>query len=500
MNEKPIKILLIEDDEDDYLLLKKILHKIPQTDYELYWAHSYNDAINELKQDKYDIYLADYRLGEKTGIDFIKHAQSLGSKCPFILLTGVGDEDLGIRALRAGADDYLIKSNITSPMLERAIRYAIERRQIFSQQQELAAEQIAREKVEKERKRLKRIVDSNMVGIVFYRFNGELTEANDAFLAMLGYTRDEFNKGKINWRKLTPPEFAHLDEAALEELRKRGVCSPYEKEFLCKDGSRVPVYIGCALFDQKSDAGVSFILDITDRKKLERQKDEFIAVATHELKTPVTSIKAYAQILRNRFEKGGDLHSSGLLGKMDAQLNKLIVLISDLLDVTKIEGGKLSLSQEKFDINILVKELVEELQRTTERHALLIEGEISRLVTADRDRTGQVLTNLISNAIKYSPHSKKIIIKINEDHDHIKIAVRDFGVGIPEDKQDKVFEQFYRVSGPKEDTYPGLGLGLYISSEIIKRQGGRIWVESTVGKGSTFYFTLPFTVGEIRHE
>jgi signal transduction histidine kinase len=139
----------------------------------------------------------------------------------------------------------------------------------------------------------------------------------------------------------------------------------------------------------------------------------------------------------------------------------------------------------------LITEIVEELQRTTEKHNLMIAGTVKKKITADRERIGQVLTNLIANAIKYSPHTKKIIVTPRLTSTDISVSVKDFGVGIPKDKQGKLFERFYRVSGPSDNTFPGLGLGLYISSEIIKRQGGRIWVESSLGKGSEFCFTIP---------
>jgi PAS domain S-box-containing protein len=231
--------------------------------------------------------------------------------------------------------------------------------------------------------------------------------------------------------------------------------------------------------------------DITEQKQLERQKDDFLGIASHELKTPVTSIKAYGQVLQTMFQRKGDTKAVEHLSKMDAQVNKLTALISDLLDVTKIQSGRMEFYEDYFDFNELVNEQVEQLQLTTEKHAIQKELNNTRSVYGDRERIGQVITNLISNAIKYSPHNEKIIVKTTSDRNQITLCVRDFGVGIPSDKLDRVFEQFYRVSGPKEITFPGLGLGLYVSSEIIKREGGKIWVESTEGKGSTFCFTLP---------
>ena len=239
--------------------------------------------------------------------------------------------------------------------------------------------------------------------------------------------------------------------------------------------------------------------DIDDQKKMEKQKDDFIRIASHELKTPVTSIKAYAQVLEVMFRRKGDLKSAEKLAKLDTQVDKLTNLIADLLDVSKMQSGQMQFHESDFDINELIAETVEEVQRTSESHTIILKlGPTSQLF-GDRERIGQVVTNLITNAIKYSPNADKIVVHSTVDDTSVKVSVKDYGVGIPKDKQGKVFEQFYRVSGNKQHIFPGLGLGLYISSEIIKREGGRIWVESEghdvaeEKRGSTFYFSLPIT-------
>lgn len=234
------------------------------------------------------------------------------------------------------------------------------------------------------------------------------------------------------------------------------------------------------------------ILDIEDRKKFETQKDEFIGIASHELKTPVTSLKAYAQVLEAMFRKNGDEKTAGMLSKMDLQINRLTILISDLLDVTKISSGKLKFNKAPYDFNQMVSDVVEELQRTSLKHTLEVDlGQIKEVI-GDRDRISQVVTNLITNAVKYSPLSNKVLIVSEMVVDEkVKLSVKDFGIGIPADKTAKVFQQFYRVSGSKQHTFPGLGIGLYISSEIIKREGGEIWVDSVLDQGSSFYFTIP---------
>lgn len=231
--------------------------------------------------------------------------------------------------------------------------------------------------------------------------------------------------------------------------------------------------------------------EIAERKRLEKQKDEFIGMASHELKTPVTSIKAYTQVLQHKFKKVENIKAFELLSKMDAQLDKLSNLISDLLDVTKAQAGKLQFHKSYFDINELVEEIAEEVQRTTSKHKIVVETDTTKSLLGDRERIGQVMTNFLTNAIKYSPRANKIIIKTKLSDHKITMSVQDFGVGIPKKSLKKVFDRFFRVNGLKQETYPGLGLGLYISSEIVKRHSGKIWVESELGKGSTFSFDLP---------
>ena len=240
------------------------------------------------------------------------------------------------------------------------------------------------------------------------------------------------------------------------------------------------------------------IEDITERIQRENEKQqqleqrtEFLAVASHELKTPVTSLKSYTQILFARFTKAGDERSAALLAKMNNQLDKLIGLISALLDVTKIDAGQFVWQQETFDLNLLVKDIVEEVGYTTEHHEIRIEGTLPLPVFGDRERIGQVLTNLLTNALKYSPQANAVLVKLTTDAQNVTVSVQDFGIGIAPEKHEHVFERFFRVSDPEHETFPGLGLGLFISAQIVKRHAGRMWVESRVGVGSTFFFTLP---------
>lgn len=249
--------------------------------------------------------------------------------------------------------------------------------------------------------------------------------------------------------------------------------------------------------DGKPNGLMCFGHDITElvvnRKKLEEassSKDEFISIASHELKTPITSIKAYTQILEQRFKKSNDGQSAEMVGKMDIQIDKLSCLIEDLLDVTKIDSGKMGLRKTFFDFNKCITDIIENMQLTTTRHK--ISKNLARLkhIYGDKDRLSQVFVNLISNAIKYSPDTKRIEVKTKTKDDILTLSIRDFGVGLSVKDSKKIFERLYRVKGPSH-IYPGLGLGLYIASKIIKQHDGEIWVESKKGKGATFYVTLP---------
>ena len=233
-----------------------------------------------------------------------------------------------------------------------------------------------------------------------------------------------------------------------------------------------------------------------ERKKADIQKDEFLGFASHELKTPVTSIKAYIQLAqlyaaRNKTSTQKPHDLLPLIQKVDTQVDRLTHLINDLLDVTKVQAGKLEFNMEDFPIDEVVHEVVGNMQMTAQKHRIVIEGETIVNVHGDKERTAQILINLLSNAIKYSPQADCVSVCLTHRGNKVSIAVQDYGIGIAKENQKKIFERFYRVNGTRQETYPGLGLGLHIAAEIAKRQMGRLTVESAEGKGSIFYLELP---------
>lgn len=248
-----------------------------------------------------------------------------------------------------------------------------------------------------------------------------------------------------------------------------------------------------AILDEhkKLRLAVNVISDITDTKLREKRKDEFMSIASHELKTPITTVKAFTQILLKHAERRSDEQSISYLLKMDNQVNNLTNLVSDLLDVSRIQAGKMSLEKEQFDINNLLNETVNNLQMTYPTHKLVKEGDVEAIVNADKRRVEQIIINLINNAVKYSPNGDKVDINISKDDKSVVIGVKDYGIGIDKKDQKKIFRRFYVSEENKENRFFGLGLGLFISSEIVKRHNGTISVESAKGKGSTFLITLP---------
>lgn len=233
---------------------------------------------------------------------------------------------------------------------------------------------------------------------------------------------------------------------------------------------------------------------LQSQRELEKaisMRDNFISIASHELKTPVTSLKVYGEVLARKFTKTKQADNIQAMNKMNNQINKLAVLISDLLDVTRIQAGKLAFREEKFDLTATVKELVANTQPLSERHKIVFKGSAKIYVLGDSDRIGQVVSNFLTNAIKYSPDAKEVIVRVTKKDDKAIVSVQDFGIGIDNPHQKKIFGRFYRVTDKDEQTFPGLGIGLYISFEIIKRHHGEIQVKSTKGKGSTFSFSIP---------
>ncbi|WP_201394539.1 PAS domain S-box protein [Ktedonobacter sp. SOSP1-85] len=334
------------------------------------------------------------------------------------------------------------------------------------------------------------LMNSSIIGI-YVGEREQIVDANDTFLRMTGYTREDLRAGRMNWMQMTPPDYLARSLEAWQELDAQQSITPYEKEYVCKDGSRLPVLVGGVLLEHHSFQVITFVLDNSARKELEQRKDDFISMASHELRNPLTALKLQTTLLHRQLDKQGLQAAAPALVSMQTQINKLTRLVEDLLDVSKIQAGRLEYRQESVDLDALLREIVDTMQQTHPSHTILVRGGVQTTLLGDRDRLGQVFTNLLSNAIKYSPSAETVEMELSASAETVTIRVQDHGLGIPREQRDKIFDRFYRVTDPKQKAIPGLGMGLYIVAEIVKHHGGTITVESEMGKGSTFRVTLP---------
>lgn len=339
--------------------------------------------------------------------------------------------------------------------------------------------------------RYKAIVDYSDDAIISKDLNGIIQTWNKGAKRLYGYTADEVVGKPIEI--LTPREREREIADIMQKIRRGEAIDHYETKRVKKNGELIDVAITVSPIKDREGKimGASTIArDITDRLDIERRKDDFISMAAHELKTPITSIKAFTQLLQRlpEVQKG---KSKVILEKTEDQINKLTKLISDLLDVSKMQAGKLIFQTEEFNIDDLVSETVEIFQQLTDTHAITLQGKTGKKVYGDKYRIEQVLNNLLTNALKYSAKADRIDVKLMESDDYVTVMVSDYGIGIPHKHQDHIFDRFYRVQDNDDRNYPGLGIGLYIASQIIIRHNGKIWLDSKEGRGSTFYFSLP---------
>jgi PAS domain S-box-containing protein len=320
---------------------------------------------------------------------------------------------------------------------------------------------------------------------------GNLNYFNQAVYQYSGLSQEQIKKE--GWLQIVHPDDREANVKAWMESVQTGTDFIFEHRFGRYDGE-YRWQLSRAI-PQRDAAGniqmwVGTSTDIQEIKEQEQQKDFFISMASHELKTPITSIKGYVQLLRSAYAKSDDILLTKSLGVIDKQIVTLTSLISDLLDVSKIKSGNLVLNKQDFEITEMISEVASQIQHVNPDHNIIFSGSVAT-VFADRERISQVLINLLTNAVKYSPNSKEIIIKNFIEDDHVVVSVHDSGIGINKTDQEKIFERFYRVEGKDEKTYPGFGIGLFISSEIIQRHDGEIGVNSEPGKGSVFYFSIP---------
>ncbi|MBI3980731.1 PAS domain S-box protein [Candidatus Microgenomates bacterium] len=353
------------------------------------------------------------------------------------------------------------------------------------------------ERESNEKRRLQSIVQQLPVGVIITDAKGVVVQSNRKMEEILGekiplgyaYSKDEAllksNHSEVTHTNSQPPLMHILNTGK----------SVLGKEFTVQrnDGKEVFVQISStAIRNRKGDifATASIIDDVSEKKETEKRKDDFVNMVSHELKTPLTSMKLYVDLLKNTVNKE-DLKSARLIKGLKFQTDRLQKLVIDLLDVSRIQTGKLNFHKEEFLVDALIEETINELQQFAKKIKIIFKTRSGVKIYADRFRIYQVLTNLINNAIKFSPPDSKILVQNQKEGDDLLVSVQDFGAGIAKSQQKKIFERLYQIAEGEQRTFPGFGMGLYISKEIVIRHRGKIWVESEKDVGSTFYFTLP---------
>lgn len=509
----PASILLVDDNRANLLALEAILEPLGQRTLT---ADSGEEALKRLMQhDDVAVILMDVRM---PGIDGFETARLIKQRersrhIPIVFLTGLGEDEAQLfRGYEQGAVDY-IRKPIDGEILCSKVRVFVELHQRGAELQRQAALLREHELAALERRseeRYRSFIDAMPQCVWASGPDGEIQYANEVWRRFAGVGRGETDGALLN--RLIHPEDQPLVHAAWKRALATG--EPYEVQFRLRraDGAW-RWHLGRGV-PERDEAGkvigwIATATDIDDQKATEaalqetehalRQaneaKDVFIAAASHELRTPLTVVSAQTGLALRRLGPEDDSRAARSLRTIARQVDRMVRLVEDLLDVGRLQSGRLSLELEEFDLAQLLGEARERMQLLSDAHPIEFHASGEAAIHGDRHRIDQVITNLLSNAVRYSPEGGAIVLSLEEREDSLHITVRDHGVGIPLERQAEIFERFGQAHGVR---YGGLGLGLTISQGIVAQHGGRIWVESdgVEGQGSTFHVELPRWQGE----
>ncbi len=484
-------VLIVDDKPENIYSLEKLLklHGFPVDS-----AASGEEALAKVLKNSYALIILDVQMPVMDGFE-VAEAISGYSKArdiPIIFLSAISTEKKYItKGYSSGGVDYVTKpvdQEILLLKVKTFYKLYEQKKDLHDMQTILKAEIEYRKKAEAALKNTVSEFRSTLESLPQIAFTatqkGNLEFVNRHWLEYAA-SEKEF---PVN----------HPSEKPLEARWKAGIqnCKPFDFETRIKQKDTgvfrffllkaTPVYEANEL-----TKWVATLTDIEERKQDERKKDEFISIASHELKTPLTSIKAYIQLLeRIIHENSGKDVMQKYIERAQKQIEKLNMLVTDLLDISKIESGKLEYHKTTFNFNEMVNHAIDIIQQTNKDYHITKLNELNVEVYGDESRIEQVVLNYLTNAVKYSPVNKNITVELRQESGNIQCRVSDSGIGIPSDKLKKVFEKYYRAE-EASNRFQGLGIGLYICSEIIEGHKGYCGVESEEGKGSTFYFTLP---------
>lgn len=486
-------ILIVDDNQNNIFSLKKLLES---KDFQVDTANSGEEALGKALKNSYALIILDVQMPGMDGFEVAEtfSGYSKTKEIPIIFLSAVNtDKRFITRGYASGGIDYVTKP-IDPEILLLKVKtfYHLQENNLAMKKTQQSLELEVKGRRESQVTMKSEIDHFHLLLEALPQIAFTLTK--DGVINFVNNKWYQYSSSEHEFPETHPDD--HIIQDEFERCRKKGQALQLETRLKNLESGDYryhllrmsPVYEGS---DVKNWVGT--FTDIDDQKKVEKEKDEFLSIASHELKTPLTSIKAYMQLLDRKLKLDNKNAESVYVAKALSQVEKLNSLISDLLDVSKIENGKLKINKKPANLENLIHNTIDIILQTNENSSVKIErhiGKIERLIPFDEIRIEQVLINFLTNAIKYSPENNHIIVTTFVDENEVKVSVTDFGIGIPDFKQDAVFHKFYRVEESSLQ-FQGMGIGLYICSEIIKQHNGTIGLSSKVEEGSTFYFTLP---------
>jgi PAS domain S-box-containing protein len=484
-----IRILLIDDDADDYMMVRDMISAMPKGKFQLDWQADFNDALPIMQKQEHDVYIVDYILGAQNGLDLIRAAFPNGCTLPVILLTARGRRDVDEEALALGVAEYFDKADIRLPLLERAIRYAINNKRIEND-------------LRKSEHLFRSLIQSASDYIQVLDLQGNITRTNPATLRNAGYDESDM-VGHPFVKFLTPASQAAV-ETQFSTILQQGD-SRQEIEFRHKDGSiRYMDSSWSVVRNGESHYIVVIQRDVTDRKQaekvlqesLEHEKEQselrnrFVANASHELRIPLTTIRNNIFMLKNYAHKLDDATREGKLDKIQLMVEHITELLEDVLSLNNMETGRVEFNPTRIQLDVFCRDIVEEFQHHRgEGHIIQFESKQPITASVDARLLRQIISNLLDNAIKYSKAGTTVTIELSHEANQVQLKVTDQGIGIPDEYLTEMFQPFWRAGNV--GLIPGSGLGLSIIKQAIELHDGTINVASKIGEGTTFVVTIP---------
>lgn len=488
-------ILIVDDNHSNLYSLKKLLES---KDFQVDTADSGEEALGKALKNDYALIILDVQMPDMDGFEVAETlaGYSKTKEVPIIFLSAVNTEKRFItRGYASGGKDY-----VTKPVDPEILLLKV--KTFYNLQEQNIAMKKTQQSLELEVKGRRESQVTMKSQIDHFHLMLES-------LPQIAFTLNQegiVDFVNVKWYQYSDSEQSfpetHPDDPNIKEeferCKKKGKALELEVRIKNVETGNYRYHllrVTPVHEDNVIKNWVGTFTDIDDQKKVEKEKDEFLSIASHELKTPLTSIKAYVQLLERKLKLDKESMEAGFVTKVQDQIEKLNTLITDLLDVSKIENGKLKITKKPTNLGSVINNAIDTILQTHDEDRVKIkrDGIIPDiLIPFDEIRIEQVLINFLTNAIKYSPNNNQVIVTtfVDEEEQEVKVNVTDFGIGIPDYKQEAVFNKFYRVEESSLQ-FQGMGIGLFICSEIIKQHHGNIGVSSKVDEGSTFYFTLP---------